>query len=354
VAFCGALAFGSLFYSIFSEVLSESAWGMLFFVLLCGFLSYLAAEMLLQKSFRVLKNSWRGCVVMLLVLVVATAAMEFDITGYERRVPDADEVESVTLSSISSMPYDSARSNGISASDTALIARIASLHASTVQNKAAVEKGFRDYEHTNIPATLESGISVETMNSVGFDLLYTLTDGQEVSRSYTIPVTAELLADPSSPAALLLDILNRREDLADSYFPETVTSADFIAGTVSFYGSTESGRYDETALTAAIAGILNEAAMEDFAVGGLGRRYLLQDTDYYTQVFQNEITLTCYGIFPGWTSGAQAQSVDIMLYPQADSVHLIAALEELGILDGEHTLVTQLELSAAEKGYYKQ
>ncbi len=87
VAFCGALAFGSLLFEIFSDSLRENVLGLMGFLLLCGFLSYLAAEMLLQKSFRVLRKSWKGCVCFLAVLVVLTAVMELDVTGYENVCP---------------------------------------------------------------------------------------------------------------------------------------------------------------------------------------------------------------------------------------------------------------------------
>jgi len=351
VAFCGALLFGSLLYAIFSNVLSQSAWSMLFFVLLCGFLSYLAAEMLLQKSFRILKKSWKGCVVFLLVLVVATAAMELDITGYEKHIPAASEVERVTLYNVDSEPYDAAQRSAIDTYDSDLIWRIRGLHASVVDNKTAVEQGLLVNYSTDYYTTSEAGVSVQTQNSVTFNLLYTMKNGQKISRRYTIPVTSELLADPASPAALLEDILNNRENIAAAYFPQTVTAADFIAGTISFHDVTGNGEYEEVKLTAAEAGIIYEAAMEDLASGGLGRRYLLRDKNYYTQVFQNEIILTYYGIFPDMTTQTEAKSLDVCLYPQTDSVNLIAALQRLEVLDDRHTLVNQLEIRAAEEAY---
>ncbi len=199
VAFCGALAFGTLLYEVFRDAFGYSAWGMLGFLLLCGFLSYLAAEMLLQKSFRVLGKSWKGCAVFLAVLVILTAAVEFDVTGYEKRVPDAAQVELVTVSNIGSMPYDSGRNSAIDAADAALIARVVSLHGSAVGNKEAVEAGLRGYSGAYKSAAVTGGVSVQTMNRVGFELTYTLKNGRILTRSYSIPVTAELLEDPASP-----------------------------------------------------------------------------------------------------------------------------------------------------------
>lgn len=352
VAFCGALTFGSLFYAIFSDIMGKSAWGMLGFLLLWGFLSYLAAEMLLQKSFRVLKRSWKGCVVFLIVLVVLTAVMELDLTGYERRVPAAAEVESVTLKNVDSAPYDSGRNAAIDASDADLIARILSLHASTAHNKGAVEGGLRDYYRCGPYAAADDGMAIPDRDIVSFKLSYILKNGREIFRSYSVPVTAELLADPASPAALLLDILNHRQDVADDYFPAGIAAADFIAGTVSFYDK-NTRNYSEMQLTAAQVGKVYEAAVEDMASGGLGRRYLLKDRDYLTQVYMNEITLTFYGMFPGWTVGTEPDTERTCFYLQTDSVNLIATLQGIGVLDNGRTLVTQMEQRMLEKGDYK-
>lgn len=64
------------------------------------------AEMLLCKSFWVFRGAWKGCVVFLCCLTAAMCAMEFDITGFEGRVPDAAEVQSAHLSGVESAPYD--------------------------------------------------------------------------------------------------------------------------------------------------------------------------------------------------------------------------------------------------------
>lgn len=349
VAFCGALAFGSLLYEIFIEALWGSAWGMLGFLLLCGFLSYLVAEMLLQKSFRVLKKSWKGCAVFLAVLVVLTVAMELDLTGYEKRVPNAAEVESVTLNDVNSMPYDSGRSSDINASDSALIARMISLHTSAVRGKAAAERARLDYYHAGSTDAARDEGYFDTLRVTNFNLTYTLKNGQTMSRFYRIPVTAELLGDPASPAAMLLDILNHRANPAADYFPDTVTAADFIDGSVSFFNISGSEEYREVRLTAAEAGVIYRAAAEDLKTGGLGRRYLLRDMDYLTQVYQNEVTLVFYGTFPGWTDGEKPDSASVRFQLQADSVNLIAALRELGIVDTSQRLVTQLEYIKAEK-----
>lgn len=345
VAFCGALSFGSLFYAIFRDVLRGGAWGMLFFFLLCGALSYFAAEMLLQKSFRIFKKSWRGCIVFLLVLVGLTAAMEFDLTGYERRVPELSQVREVIVSEHSSQPYDSSSGRDIVVSDPMLIGRIISLHQSAVDNKASVEQELASYYLSDSTDRSRDGVRIS--DTASFDISYTLSDGRILTRSYTVPVTDELLTDPASPPARLTDFLNNRKNLAEAYFSQDIASSDFVGSSIVLIGS--GGEREETDITAAQAQALYEAALADLNTGALGRRYLLQNRAYMDEVYQNEITLSYlvrYDDPSDLVSGPSSAKYtsDISFYPQTDSVHLIAALREMGLLDENHRLATSAEL----------
>jgi ABC-2 type transport system permease protein len=345
VAFCGALSFGSLFYAIFRNILRGSAWGMLFFVLLWGALSYYAAEMLLQKSFRVFKKGWRGCAVFLLVVVALIAAMELDLTGYERRVPELSRVKEAVVSERSSLPYDTSAGRGIIASDPALIGRVISLHQSAVAHKAAVEQELARYYRSNSYA--ESPDGVQTSNTASFDIFYTLSDGRTLTRSYTVAVTDELLSDPASPPALLTDFLNNRTDLAEAYFPAGISASDFAGSYMVLFGS---GVEQQTVnLTADQAEELYRAALADLDAGTLGRRYLLKNREYLTEVYQNEITLSCLVRYDSYYDSALSPGIakyttNISFYPQTDSVHLIAALDQMGLLDENHRLVTMADL----------
>ncbi len=350
-SFCGALAFGALLYTMFGNSWEGNAFRMLAFLLPCGLICYFAAEMMLEKSFRVFRKSWKGCAVFLLLMVAATVALEYDLTGYERHIPKASNVESITLSDIDSLPYDTGRRAVINASDGALMERLLSLHTCTVANKKQIEKELQDFDYSSQYIS-EDGISYENARRITYHLSYKMKNGKEIARSYTISVTNKALADSSSAPALLLDILNNRENIAADYFPENVRADNFIDGTIYLYKDTDLIRVQ---LSAAEAGIIYEAAMRDLAEGGLGRRYLIGDREYYSQVYENRIELTFYGIFPGWTYGPEPRPVTVDFSPRSDSVHLITALQELGILD-EGRLVTQLELAKnemAEKYMYK-
>ena len=73
-------------------------------MLLGGFIGWSAAEMLMRKSFRVFKmgRAWLGLGVLWALLTCLLFVVELDATGFERRVPAADEVRSVGVSTYTS------------------------------------------------------------------------------------------------------------------------------------------------------------------------------------------------------------------------------------------------------------
>jgi ABC-2 type transport system permease protein len=76
----------------------EQSQGWLFFGYLFGsFVGYLLAEMLLQKTWRVFGHL-KGYLFYGGILVVIISMLQFDITDYEDRVPELDEIKQVHLS----------------------------------------------------------------------------------------------------------------------------------------------------------------------------------------------------------------------------------------------------------------
>lgn len=69
------------------------------FMLIGGLVGWLAAEMLVQKSFRVfhMGRKWFGFGALWLLLSALLLCGELDLTGYEKRLPEQDEVLSVSV-----------------------------------------------------------------------------------------------------------------------------------------------------------------------------------------------------------------------------------------------------------------
>ncbi|MGP4081067.1 DUF6449 domain-containing protein [Pseudalkalibacillus sp. R45] len=99
VVFCVMLLGGVYF----SETQRSFNWLIVGYVLGAVF-GYFVAEMLLQKTWRVF-NRLKGLVIFGVVITVVIVGLQFDITGYESRIPDTEDIEQVFISQ-GSWAYD--------------------------------------------------------------------------------------------------------------------------------------------------------------------------------------------------------------------------------------------------------
>lgn len=87
--FC-AMLLGGMYYIRTGRGISWAIFGYV-----CGaVISYFAAEMVIRKSFKVFKNV-KGLVIYAVVIAAVFAGIQFDVTGYQHRVPAADRIKSV-------------------------------------------------------------------------------------------------------------------------------------------------------------------------------------------------------------------------------------------------------------------
>ena len=136
-------------------------------------IGYLTAQMLLQKSARVLKKSWKGLVICCALVTLALGAVRLDLTGYASRVPEASEVASVEV--------------GRYQGDSAPI---------TDPDAIALHQYFVDTRGTR-----EALTPADTDNAwwnTDICIRYTLKDGSSFARTYTFLCSASTAADPDS------------------------------------------------------------------------------------------------------------------------------------------------------------
>ena len=75
---------------------SSSFAGLLICQLVMGVICFFAAQMLLKKKFRIFtRRWWVETLALVLTLLAVTLCIRLDITGYQHRVPDAEDVTSV-------------------------------------------------------------------------------------------------------------------------------------------------------------------------------------------------------------------------------------------------------------------
>ena len=344
VAFCAAVALGETLYSRFSALLPRGAWGLLLMLLLWGAAGYFVAEMLLRKKFWVFRGSWKGCVVLLCCLTAAMCLMEFDVTGFERRVPDPARVQSVSLDAGSTAPYDDANGQGLLLDGPEDIAAVTELHRAIVARKAAIEGAEADYTYEQ----LDSGLEVETSGQAWVQLRYTLTDGSVVTRSYRIPLTQEALDDPDTPAARLDALLNAPGQAEKAYFGAMAEGDYLISAVVTQPHYDEEGAYyyDEKPVDSAGLEELWSAVQADLADGSLGRRYLLENQARLENCYVNDLILTFRRSGQAARAdGSDTYSVTVTL--QTTGARTLAVLEQYGFdLD---SLLTQAQAQLKER-----
>jgi ABC-2 type transport system permease protein len=160
-------------------------------MLIGAFIGWFASEMLMKKTFRVFRG-WAGFGLCCLVIVALLFAAEFDLFGYERRVPDAGKVASARIL-VSGEQVDLEQPENI--------AQVCALHRSIVENKATNERS---------PADLYGSEGV----GKGVTLRYTLKSGRVLIRRYQLSCIMDVPATYGDLAPLQ-EVVNCPEAIAD-------------------------------------------------------------------------------------------------------------------------------------------
>ena len=173
---------------------SSSFAGLLICQLVMGVICFFAAQMLLQKKFRIFnKRWWLETAAMVLVLAAVTVCVKLDITGYQHRVPDAGDVTEVRCVGVAD----------ITADDPETIETVVALHRAIL---AQYDAGITPEDSYPASATLspEPVVSDEGMVIRYLRLTYTLKNGAEMRRAFSIPVSSG-----SDIHHLLIQLVNR-------------------------------------------------------------------------------------------------------------------------------------------------
>lgn len=245
--FCQVSSFGQ-----YRSSGSDSLPGTILCMAAAGLVGYFVAEMLVKKSFRVFRAGAKGAAIVSLALVLLGVTMSFDLTGYEKRVPDESEIESAfyTFSGMTHVTTDDA--------DT--IRRLTAAHQAIVKN--------RDEQ-----ARIADAWDADTLSQSDYDdiepfslrLTYYLKDGSQLSRSYSLYLRRSELTAPSSVTARVNALYTCRESVLRrvlGYGYEHLGDTPRFLDSYCYYYDENSNTKDY-ALTAAQAGQVYAALMQD-------------------------------------------------------------------------------------------
>lgn len=306
LALLSALALGWMVYellwgALFQPGLYAQAVPMGVCMAITGVIGYYAASMLLEKSLRVFRGSWKGVAAVCVGAAAICAAVSVDIFGIERRVPPLDEVEWVSMGDYqSNLAYSTD-------TDPELAERLIDIHRSIVAD--------RDYLR-----------SITTDGDAYYHywtISYRLKSGGLLRRSYHLRFTEERVSDPDTYdgkiAAMLADpeVIVSKIAIPEGGMLTDVMTYDYEAG------------YGENHLDQENCQRLYEAMLQDAREGNIPGRDILsnntQSYDFYLEIEYRQIE----------PDGSYSHYYNtVYLCPTME--HTIAVLREIGALSAEN------------------
>ncbi len=336
VSFCSGLCLG-MFSAMFFGWTDGMA-VLIASILVWTVIGCFAAEMLLKKSFRVLK-AWKGAVVMATVLLVLSLACLADVFGFVSRIPDPSQVEKVRVNVGMGYPYDSGRFLDCVITDPDQIERIVALHRAIVDDRERTDRkgsGYQsgdDYTHLHLDYVLKDGGTFSRY----YDSVPIYTGDQEVPG--TVAHAMEQLTGDRELTALAYGFEPFLEDarLTSVYLDGLYHGGEILSS----YLYLDDCRQE-----------LWDAVQQDFDEGTIGVRYLFDySEERQANTYRADLVFESSRSYSGTYSGpADAPdsysetlsyygSLTITLTPQAE--HTLAVLAEAGVWEKGYSLVPQ-------------
>jgi len=310
MAFCVGMVFGMGT----TLVLGGEEITLMISILVWAVIGYFAAQMLLDKSFRVF-GRWKGAAAVAAVFIALFLVVGCDLTRFETRVPSAAEVRSVHVNGLSAVNLqDSGDNVYLDIQDPEQIELLTVLH------RAAVDQGDTT---TYVGSSSPAGCRLE--------LDYTLNNGSALRRSYYMQIDPDEVGREGSAAWALERLYHDPELYWRAY------GFDKLEEEIEQGGRLDNATFDHftegegtTSLVAgygADARALLDAVEEDLRAGRIGVRTLTGGQFY---VYQPYDCLTFWVYEP---AGSFLARVDIALQDTASST--LAELSRLAEEDPE-------------------
>ena len=319
---------GTILLYIFWGVSDPSNASLVLNVMLWSVAGYFAATMLLDKSFRVF-HKWKGAAGLAAVILLFSLALEFDVLGFERRVPRVEEIQSVPFASISGLNSDGGGNSldldeysGLSM-DAERLEKITALHHALANLPEDQRNRFGD-------------------NTISVNLDYDLRSGGNLARRYySVPVWKADRDASGTVTYCVEQLLQDRELLRYNYGLNQQPDAGTMWAALENVVDAKTGSYASTgALDSVTSRRLWEAVQQDFDEGTIGIRYLFSEE---ASANQYQARIYFYWRDPSEDLPAheraaaaadpyyKAHQINLLLTRQAS--HTLAVLEESGVLD---------------------
>ncbi|MEG1633150.1 MAG: hypothetical protein RR314_03760, partial [Oscillospiraceae bacterium] len=262
------LCLGALLFAITyggEGVRAMHVWLFILYMSVGCVIGYFAAEMLIKKTFAVFRGGrvWIGCAASCAVLALFLLSFEYDLWGYEKRLPDISAVKTVTLNGFS---------GGATLNEPENLEAARALHERVIKNKAINEKAEGDF-------------------FCSFYLTYMYEDGSVMRRNYGIYDEADIRA--LQELANTDEAILSRKQLSHPVTSENITYCNVnysipLGGPEEYYETHDSFPSPEEMYE-----LYTECILPDLAEHTLGRVWLITDDSYFDNVYAAKINFEC-------------------------------------------------------------
>lgn len=321
ISFMFAISLGHLLYLFFNSS-TGTYYGetparvvpMILCMIFTGLIGFYIASMLLSKTPRVFKGSWKGALIVCAGAAVVCLAVSTDVFGVESRVPSMGEIKYVSFNKSGAFP----ELNVTPEENPELVKEVLALHQAIVDDS--------DYIRDSSPNRWQDGYATETVR-----MYYRLANGRALHRRYTLCISKERAEEEGTSDNVLASFLRS----ADYQLGIIQPAAGYELNTITFYGYSN---HDNLTIGGENAEILYDALARDAKAGNLWTGWfdsedgsIITGESYIAELgleFRSIPATEAYGI----NSGAYTYS---NVYVRPSMEHTLAALAEMGYISPE-------------------
>jgi len=318
-----ALLGGLVLYEVFWRNYNYSNYydiiPMIVCMLVAGTIGYYGASMLLAKSLKVFRKSWKGLGLVAVGCAGVCCVLHFDVLGITTRVPETGKVASVELY-VANNHYEF-----YAGEDDALIEQVRQIHGAIAEDA----RHFKEMEHN---WRMTFGAEGEQVADAYVRLDYKLRSGKELSRRYQLYLTRERIGQLKTVDGQLDQLVNSEAMKAERIH---LNDQRYQPNGGSIYLEVRNKGYD---LNSREAAAILEAVGKDAKAGTWGN-YDWFESDRGGQ-YAMDLGLS-YGWMDTENNQSYGDSVNINLRPEMENT--IRCLKELGLVS-DSDLKTYREL----------
>lgn len=347
VALCAALTGGMAIYSIvwsgFQSRETADLLPMALSMAFAGLIGYYIASMLLAKSLRVFRSTWKGAAATVIAAAALCLTVGLDPIGVETWTPADTAVEQVWFSLDGPGGYSAASGT---VGNPEAIRQLVSLHQTIVAERNSLQRyGSRSTMRTGYPER-------DSYQYAWARLEYLMKNGKRVVRSYSLRFPQSDIQREGSAPCQMSRLMTEPAIQEVNIFGGVDEQASLTGGSLEA-NHPKTGERLNWVLTAEEAQILESAVRRDIEQGHFGKTAFMVDGSTNQTVYRNEIQL--YYVRPTLLENEENYSRPVNSYVNLHistyCTETVKALQSLNGYGEDWCILTYEEIDALSEAY---